>query len=109
MNFIHPTTIRILPSCTGFIIKTDSGIDKDLLLECKHAIQALEKTTKMTFGASVDEQHETTQVTSLLLCVRSGGEENKKLLNLGMNDAVVLDICMSTGTFVCSVIVLFYC
>jgi hypothetical protein len=80
----------------GFIITTDNGVDRNLLEECKHAISELETITEKTFGENINEQQETSRITSLLLCARSG-EEKKKLLNLGMNDDVVRDICMSTG------------
>ena len=83
----------------GFIITTASGIDENLLEECKRAIEKLEVETAKTFGESYEEQPETSQLTSLLLCVRSG-EEKIKLLNLGMSDAVVRDISMSTGIYI---------
>lgn len=81
---------------SGFIIATDCGIDENLINECKYEIAKLETVTGRTFGESGKEQPETSKMISLLLCVRSG-EENLKLLNLGMNNAVVRDIWMSTG------------
>jgi hypothetical protein len=75
---------------------TTYTVDDNLLKECKHAIKELQATTRRKFGGSNDENSKSIQMPLLLLCVRSE-KNNKKLLNLGMNDEVVQNISVTTG------------
>ena len=93
MIFTHNSPLMY----TGFIVTTDCGVDDQLLAECKHAITELEHITGKTFGSRINPADDFVIIPSLLLCVRSG-KNDKKLLNLGMNDDIVKHICASTGS-----------